>query len=284
MSKSKIIDEPVLPNPEEEDSKTLETIEVEQESEASESIGPVITFSGEDPDPEEEQIKSMPGWVKNLRKSDRQKDKQIKDLKRQLETFTKTNEELEIGPEPKIDDNDINYDADIFASKYKVWHEKKVKVDAKKTEQQQAQQAEQDEWNQTLTSYQAKRIELNAPNFDDAEEAVKETFSVSQQGILLTAAENPALVILALGQNPKRLAELASIKNPVKFAIAISKLEEKIDMKPGKPTPPPPEKPVKGSGSVSSVDSTLENLRRKAADSGDYTELNAYKRQLKKSK
>jgi len=46
-----------------------------------------------------------------------------------------------------------------------------------------------------------------------------------QQDIILQAAQNPALAVYALGKSKDKAKELASIKDPVKFAFALGKLE-----------------------------------------------------------
>jgi hypothetical protein len=49
-----------------------------------------------------------------------------------------------------------------------------------------------------------------------------------QQAILKKGAANPALMVLRTGTHPKKLQELASIKDPVKFAVAVGKLETEV--------------------------------------------------------
>jgi len=104
--------------------------------------------------------------------------------------------------------------------------------------------------------------------------------NVTQQGVVIQGAENPALVIYALGKNPKKAKELASIADPVKFAFAIAKLETQLKVT-GKRTPPPPEKTVGGGTAPirGAVDSNLERLREDAARTGDYSKVYAYKKQ-----
>ena len=94
---------------------------------------------------------------------------------------------------------------------------------------------------------------------------------------MLQGADNPALVVYALGKNPKKAQELASIKDPVKFAFAVAKLEKDLKVT-NRRAAPPPERVVSGTGRVSgAVDSTLERLREEASKSGDMTKVLAYK-------
>jgi hypothetical protein len=116
-------------------------------------------------------------------------------------------------------------------------------------------------------------------DFEDAEATAQELFDVTQQGIVVQGADNPALVIYALGKNPKKAQEIASIKDPVKFAFAVAKLEKELKVT-NRKAAPPPERTIQGTGRVSgSVDSTLERLRAEALKTGDMTKVVAYKRQ-----
>ena len=121
-------------------------------------------------------------------------------------------------------------------------------------------------------------------DYDDAEHVVLESLNETKQGIILHGAKNPALVVYALGKNPQKVKELASIDDPVKFAIAIGGLEKELKVTSRKTaSPPPPESKVRGSAPISgAVDSTLERLREEAARSGDHSKVFAYKQQLKR--
>jgi hypothetical protein len=108
---------------------------------------------------------------------------------------------------------------------------------------------------------------------------VQETMNVTQQGILLQGLDNPALVVYALGKNPKRAKELAAITDPVRFAAAAGKLEATLKVT-NRPKPPAPPRVVTGSAPITgTVDSNLDRLRAEAERTGDYTKVMAYKRQ-----
>jgi len=130
-----------------------------------------------------------------------------------------------------------------------------------------------------LNGYGKAKAELRVKDFDDAEAVAQELFSVTQQGVMLQGADNAALVIYALGKNPKKAKELSEIKDPVKFAFAVAKLEKELKVT-NRKSVPPPERIVSGTGRVSgSVDSTLERLRDEASRTGDMTKVMAYRRQ-----
>ena len=89
-------------------------------------------------------------------------------------------------------------------------------------------------------------------------------------------------MVYALGRTPKKLQELASIKDPVKFAVAVGKLETEVKVTSRKSTKPAPETSVKGgSSSASASTATLDRLRAEAAKTGDLSKVVAYKRQMK---
>jgi hypothetical protein len=248
---------------------------VEQAAETVESDEVVVTIGEEAPPTEEEKA---PEWVRELRRKHRELARENQELKAKLTVETKPT----VGAKPKIEDYD--YDSDKFADALTAWHDQKRKAD----EAERTAQAEQEEkakaWQQSLDGYVAASKELKVPDFEDAESHVQETLSIVQQGILVQGADNPALVVYALGKNPKKLAELQSIKDPVKFAFAVSKLESQLKVANRKPATTP-EKVLTGTGSTSgSVDSTLDKLRAEAVLTGDYTKVTAYKRKLKQER
>ena len=120
-------------------------------------------------------------------------------------------------------------------------------------------------------------------DYDDAEEVAQQTFNVVQQGVMIQGAEDPALVIYALGKNPKKAKELAQIDDPVKFAFAVAKLESQLKISNRKAATRPESKvsataPIKGA-----VDSTLERLREEASKTGNMDKVMAYKRAQKQA-
>jgi hypothetical protein len=138
---------------------------------------------------------------------------------------------------------------------------------------------QQKAWQAKLDGYGKAKAELRVKDFEDAEEVAQQVFSITQQGVLLQGADNPALVVYALGKNPAKAKELAEIKDPVKFAFAVAKLEKDLKVT-NRRQAPAPERIVTGTGrSSGAVDSTLERLREDAARTGNMTKVIAYKAQ-----
>ena len=219
-----------------------------------------------------------PEWVRELRKSDREKSRRIRELEAKLQTTAQTETKpVTLGAKPKLEDHD--YDADRFEEALATWFERKRQADEANAKQEAEVMNQQKAWQAKLDGYGKAKAELRVKDFDDAEAVAQELFNVTQQGVMLQGADNPALVVYALGKNPKKAQELAAIKDPVKFAFAVAKLEKDLKVT-NRRAAPPPERIVSGTGRVSgAVDSTLERLREEAARTGNMTKVVQYKAQ-----
>jgi hypothetical protein len=242
----------------------------------------VVVSIGEDAPPPEETTRA-PEWVRELRKADREKARRIKELEAKLNAAAATETKpVALGAKPKLEDHD--YDTEKFEAALADWYERKRVADQQVEQQRQAEKAQHDAWQARLESYGKARAELKVRDFEDAEATAQEVLDVTQQGIVVQGADNPALVIYALGKNPKKAKEIAGIKDPVKFAFAVAKLEKELKVT-NRKAAPPPERTIQGTGRVSgAVDSTLERLRAEAERTGDMTKVIAYKRQKRAAK
>jgi hypothetical protein len=242
----------------------------------------VVVSIGEEAPPPEETTRA-PEWVRELRKADREKARRIKELEAKLNAAAATETKpVALGAKPKLEDHD--YDTEKFETALSDWYERKRVADQQVEQQRQAEKAQQDAWQARLESYGKARAELKVRDFEDAEATAQEVLDVTQQGIVVQGADNPALVIYALGKNPKKAKEISSIKDPVKFAFAVAKLEKELKVT-NRKAAPPPERTIQGTGRVSgAVDSTLERLRAEAEKTGNYTKVIQYKRQKQAAK
>lgn len=238
----------------------------------------MVTIGEEAPPPEEHA--QAPEWVRELRKQHRQLQREKRELEEKLKTVSQPAERpITVGKKPTLEEYD--YDAEKYESELAAWFERKAKADEAQARARRAELDAQQAWQQKLDSYGKARSELKVRDFEDAEATVSETLNVTQQGVLLQGAENPALLVYALGKNPSKAKELASIQDPVKFAFAVAKLETQLKVQ-NRKAATPPEKTVRGTGPVSgAVDSTLERLRADAERTGDFSKVMAYKRQQK---
>ena len=236
----------------------------------------VVVSIGEASPPPEEETRA-PEWVRELRKANREKERRIRELEAKLQTTQTENKPVVLGVKPKLEDYD--YDAEKFESALDEWHDRKRQHDLESERAMQAEQQQQQAWQAKLDAYSKAKAELKVKDYEDAEAIAQEVFNVTQQGIVLQGADNPALVIYALGKNAKKAKEIADIKDPVKFAFAVAKLEKELKVT-NRKAAPPPERTVRGTGPVSgSVDSTLERLRAEAEKTGNYTKVLQYKKQ-----
>ena len=269
--------EAVIEEPEVEQAEEPEVDgEPEGEPEADAEGDEIVVTIGEDSPPQDEEAHSeAPAWVKELRKSHRELQRENRELKAKQAVQVETNPAVQVGEKPTLESCD--YDADDYEAKLADWYDKKREYDALVEKKKAEQQAVEAEWNQKVAGYEQAKASLKVADYDDAEAMVQELFNVTQQGILLQGAEKPELLVYALGKNPKKAKELASITDPVKYAFAAAKLEAQLKV--SKRNAPAPERTVRGSGGVSGVvDSTLERLRRDAEKTGDYTKVVQYRK------
>jgi desulfoferrodoxin (superoxide reductase-like protein) len=237
----------------------------------------VIVSIGEEAPPPEEQTHA-PEWVRELRKTNRELQRQNRELQGKLQSTAQTETKpVVLGKKPSLEEHD--YDADKFEAALADWFDRKRQADEANAKQEAEVMNQQKAWQAKLDGYGKAKAELRVKDFEDAEAVAQELFNITQQGVVLQGADNPALVIYALGKNPKKAKELSDIKDPVKFAFAVAKLEKELKVT-NRKAAPPPERIVSGTGRVSgAVDSTLERLREEAARTGNMTKVIQYKRQ-----
>ena len=258
---------------------STEATQVEPEKtqeEAGEEV--TVTIAGESPAPEEEE-KQAPEWVKNLRKSYRELQREKRELEDKLKSALPAAETnpVVLGKKPTLEACD--YDSEKFENELAGWFERKRQSEEVEAKQRSKQQAEHETWQKKLEGYNQSKTGLKVSEFQDAEETVLEALSVTQQGIILQGAQNPAVMVYALGKNPKKAKELAEITDPVQFAFAVAKLETQLSVT--KKQAPPPEKKINGNTSLGPSNAQLDRLRDEAARTGDFTKVLAFKRQLK---
>ena len=265
----------------EDDTENSSDPVAEQEESDDDAEEEVVVSIGEEAPPPEEQTHA-PEWVRELRKSHRELQRQNRDLQAKLQTTQTETKPVTLGKKPTLEDHD--YDADRFEVALSDWFDLKRKA-ADVTARQEAEViTQQKAWQSKLDSYGKAKAELRVKDFEDAEAVAQELFSITQQGVVLQGAENPALVIYALGKNLKKAKELSEITDPVRFAFAVAKLEKDLKVT-NRKAAPPPEKIVSGTGrSSGAVDSTLERLRAEAEKTGNMTKVIQYKAQKRASK
>lgn len=249
------------------------SIEADDEDDGEDDV---VVSIGEESPPQEEEVRA-PAWVRELRKSNREKERKIRDLEAKLNAAPTENKPVALGKKPSLEDCD--YDSDEYESKLAAWYDQKRDYDAAEAQAEAQRDAEAQAWQGKLNSYAKARASLKVRDYEDAEAFALDTFNVTQQGIVLQGSDNPALIIYALGKSQKRAKELASINDPVKFAFAVAKLETQLKVTNRKAAASPERTITSGGGRISgSVDSTLDRLREEALKTGDLSKVMAYKR------
>lgn len=277
-------DEPELDDEPLDDEQDEPEDEAEDDGEAEEAVeeeDDTLTISIGDDEPEEEDTSKAPDWVKDLRKQHRAEKKKVRDLQEKLDELSGGGKPAEVAAKPTLES--VDFDTDKYETELANWYESKRERDLAEAAQKSEQETAEKEWTDRLESYKTAKSTLKVRDYEDAEEAVQDTLSVTQQGMILQGADKPAELIYALGRNPKRLKELGAMKDPVKFAFAVAKLETQLKRSPSK-SAPKPERTLSGTGrSSGAVDNTLERLRAEAAKSGDFSKVSAYKRSKQKA-
>lgn len=239
-----------------------------------------ITLGGEtltEPEPETERA---PEWVRDLRRSHRELQRKVREYEAKEQTAPVQTALPTLGAKPKLEDHD--YDTDRYETALESWYKQKDAVESARRQQQQQAEEQQRTWQSKLDGYAKAKTELKVRDYEDAEATVQETLNVVQQGVVLQGAENPALVVYALGKNPKKAKELASISDPVKFAFAIAKLESQLKVTATRKPPPPERSAPAGNAPISgTTDNALDRLRAEAEKTGDFTKVIRYKQQLR---
>lgn len=231
--------------------------------------------------PVEEPKQAAPAWVRDLRRKERELQREVRELRAKLQTPTQGEiQPPPLGPKPKLEDHD--YDAEKFEAALASWFEKKRAADEHAAKARQAEESQKQAWQARLDAYGKAKASLRVRDYEDAEASVTEALNVTQQGIIVSGAENPAVVTYAIGKDPAKLKELASITDPVKFAFAVAKLETQLKVTPRKPASQP-ETVVKSTTRISggSSDQALERLYEEADRTGDRTKVIAYKAKLR---
>lgn len=264
-----------------DEAETLETGQTPEAGEESRPQGIVVTI-GDAPAPEDDPALNNPSF-KELRAAYRKKTEEAREYKRKLEAVAGVNQPDELGPMPTLEECD--YDTEKFAGKMKDWTAKQVKAEAVKKSQLEANARAAAAWQAKLNGYtvEKEKFKARAPDFDEAEESVRESLNVMQQGVIIKSAKDVPLLFYALHKNPAKLKELAAITDPVEFTWNMAQLEAQLKVS-NRGERPQAEERVGGVVATGrGGDQALEKLRAEAAKTGDYTKVYAHKRKMREN-
>lgn len=254
----------------------------EKDGEGEDEKEQVVISYGDQEQPVDVDEDPGPLWARELRQRYSKMKSENHQLREKLKQIEKPQQSIDPGPMPTIEQ--CEYDEVEFGKKMAAWQREKILQEHEQKQQQARQQQAQQRFSDRLKRYAEKRkiISQSLHDYDDAEDRVQSRFDVTKQGIIVQGADDPALVIYAIGKNPEKAKALAQIDNPIDFAFAVAKMESNLKLGKRK-KPPQPEKKITRTGSTAGAfDSRLEELRKQAMKSGDYTKVNAYKKARRK--
>lgn len=252
----------------------------EQQEERTETTGEqapedeeeIVAIEGEDAPSSGE---AETGLVKHLRDELRRVSRERDDL-RKVAPQVKA---IEVGEKPTLAGCD--YDEERYETELDQWKGRKAAAEQQAEEAQKAQKQIADAWAEELQGHHQKKAALKFKDVQEAEDVALAALNDVQQAVIVKAAENSAMVIYALGKHPAKLAELSKITDPIKLAVAVSKLEGKMTVT-KRGGPPEPERIARGgTPAAGGKDKELERLEKEADRTGNSSKLIAYRAKLK---
>lgn len=243
-----------------------------------------ITIEGES-ESEQEQQNETAQWIKDLRRQSRENQKRLKELERENRQLKQSQTPAVpiLGDKPTLDGCD--YDQAKYEEELSAWYDRKKEIETIEKKAEASREAEQKAWNDKIQNFEKAKKDLRVKDFDVAWENIESTLSIVQQGAIIQGAKDPAALMYLIGKSPERAAELASITDPVKFIFAVANLEAKLKVVSRKTVPAttPESKVTAPVGTSLSPSKKLEQLRAKAEKTGDYTEVNKFKREMRQT-
>jgi hypothetical protein len=258
--------EPIAPVLFDEDDQESEPVAVEEPEEGAEPAKPAEsrTFV--------EMRKNFKGALNDKKRL----EKELADLRAKLPAPEPT-----LTAKPTLDQYD--YDETRFSEAYDKWMEQKEALNRADQAKLDAQREEREALANFQKLYAERSKALGVDDFEEAESEVSALLNQVQAGLLMRGADDPANLVYALSKSPARLMDLAKITDPVKFTVAIAKMELSLaTKKTSRPAPEPRLTSERTGTGFNASSATLEKLRDEAARTGDFTKVVEYKRKMAK--
>lgn len=244
----------------------------------------VLEIDGEavdddDDDPDLVDAEDDSATIRKMRARLRDEKRRNRELARQMEQATQS-EQQELGERPTLDQFD--YDEEAYAEALASYLDRKKEADQKAAAEQERAERLNKAFEAKKAAYEVNKAKLNAPDFENAEAAIKDTFTPVAQGVMLSAAKEPERVVYALGKSPALREALAKLQDdPIAMAAEIGRMESRIQLKPRKPATKP-ERRVKGSASTGKTPAARDFERALESNNGDMTAaFNLYKQRAR---
>lgn len=242
--------------------------EPEPEAEPEEEGPPEVGFGDDEPAEGDNSV------IRALR----ERNKQLSRENAEMRNLQPAEPQLDLPPKPTLAESE--YDEEAYEARLDAWKERERQIKDARANQAAIAEAANREWQRDLEAYGAKRQALKLPDFEDSADAVKSALSLPQQAVIVKAASDAAAFVYAVGRSEGRLAELAKIQDPIKFAAAVARMEGGVKVV-KKRKAPAPDRPASGAAKMpGGPDKQLEKLEADAERTGDRTAIIAHKKKV----
>lgn len=269
-----------MADPDNENHDDLETPETEgaqneapegaEDAEAGEEYS--IEIDGEEAEEE-------PALVKTLRQEIRDRDRELAEHRKASQP------KIEVGEKPTLESCD--YDEDKFEEQLDDWKERKRAFDNQEQEAGKQAEVRNQEFQRRATNYRAKleALPLPAEQKQAAEKFVIDALPELLQSAIVSYADDPAKVVIALAKHPQKLEQLRQEQDPILFIKGIWNLERNLKVvTKKKPPAADADNIVRGSAPLShTADKELEKLEKEAERTRDRTKVQQYLREKRKA-
>lgn len=201
-----------------------------------------------------------PQWVKDLRKNNREKDKELRELRRQLEQVQsrpaeqQPQQQADVIPlKPTLES--CEYDEEAYEAALTDWHEKKGRAEQSKQQQQRQQQEYQQRFQQRVEAHKQRAANLPVKDYQEMEEIVRAEVPDLHKEILIHCAdEGSELIAYGLGKSQQLRQRVAAETDPIRAAFLLGQISKQVSLapKPKKAIKPEPE--VRGGGADAKQD------------------------------
>lgn len=201
-----------------------------------------------------------PQWIRDLRKANREKDKELREVRRQLEQLQSRPAEQQpqqqadvIPPKPTLES--CEYDEAAFEQAMTDWHEKKSRAEQQKQQQERQQQEYQQRFQQRVEAHKQRAAKFPMKDYQEMEAIVLSELPPVQQEIIIHCAdEGSELIAYGLGKSQQLRQRVAAETDPIRAAFLLGQISKEVHLapKPKKAIKPEPE--VRGGGADAKQD------------------------------
>lgn len=226
-----------------------------------------------------EEAEEEPALVKTLRQEIRDRDRELAEHRKVAQP------KIEVGEKPTLESCD--YDEEKFETELDGWKERKRASENHEAEAGKQAEVRNQEFQRRATTYRAKleALPLPAEQKIAAEKAVIDALPELLQSAIVSYADDPAKVVIALAKHPQKLQQLAQEQDPILFIKGIWNLERNLKVvTKKKPPAPDADNIVRGSAPLSHTSDKEEaRLEKEAERTNDFTKLFEYRRNKRKA-